>query len=330
MKYLVIDDEHELYDSMFADLYTEEAKAQYDIEEIGRMRMPGVLRPLYKLHFNPRINGHLNLPLRSLWNPCYCLHQYPFRADEEYCVLFLNGTLALHFDEAYLRAFKEAHPNVRLALIMYDSLINPSAARSVSMIPLFDVVFSFDEGDCAAHGFERIWSTFSVPKNLQKEETLRSSAFFVGFGVGRLKLLQDSFERITRDVPECRFMIAGVHAQDRREIPGVIYNETIPYEMEMRMAYNTNCVVEIVKEGQKGVSLRTCEAIAFGKRLLTNNRALENMPFYDPRFMQIFDKPEEIDTDFITRDMDVRYAQSDCFSPLAIIRRLEERRKEYA
>ena len=67
------------------------------------------------------------------------------------------------------------------------------------------------------------------------------------------------------------------------------------------MAYNTDCIVEVVKEGQTGVSLRTCEAIAFNKKLLTNNVQIKEMPFYDSRFISVFTDSDEIDTEFVNR-----------------------------
>ena len=110
--------------------------------------------------------------------------------------------------------------------------------------------------------------------------------------MGRLQILQKTFERITSEVDGCKFYIAGVKKEQQKTITGVQYNVTMPYAEELQMAYNTECIVEIVKEGQTGVSLRTCEAIAFYKKLLTNNQSLLQMPFYDKRYMQVFAEPD--------------------------------------
>ncbi len=324
MKYLIVDDEHELYQRMFADLFK---PSQYDVEEIPRMVIPLHLRWLYQLHHSDKINRRIKLPGKMLWRSCYRLHSYPFDPNEQYCVLFLNGSLRYHFSEVYLKELKKHHPNVKLAMILYDSFSNPTAARSISMIPLFDYVFSFDAGDCARNGFERIYSTFSVPKDLYIDEDKKSAAFFIGFGMGRLKILQDAFERITSSVPNCKLYVAGVHESDEKPIKDVVYNLTMPYEQELQMAYNTECIIDIVKEGQTGVSLRTCEAIAFNKKLLTNNVHIQSMPFYDSRFMSVFKEPKDIDIDFLTKKIVVKYNNAGYFSPLRIIDRIDELEK---
>ena len=100
------------------------------------------------------------------------------------------------------------------------------------------------------------------------------------------------------------------------------YNKRLSYKEALQYSYNSNCIVEIVREGQTGVSLRTCEAIIFNKKLITNNAELANMPFYDSRFMRIFNRPEEIDINFIKSDIDVNYEYSGYFSPLIIIEKL--------
>ncbi|WP_144555423.1 hypothetical protein [Bacillus sp. X1(2014)] len=321
MKYLIVDDEHALYRQMFADLFSA-ATQGFEIEEVPRMQIPSVLLPLYNIHFCDRINRHFFLPFKSIWNPFYRLHQYNFSPQEEYCVILLNGSLRYHFSNKYLREFKQCNPNVKLAMILYDSFSNPSAQRSIEMIPLFDVVFSFDEDDCRRHGFERIYSTFSKPESVRKCKDDYSSAFFVGYGQGRLDILQKTFSKISSAIDGCRFMIAGVKEAEQVAIPGVIYNTTIPYEQELQFAYNTECIVEVVREGQTGVSLRTCEAIAFNKKLLTNNKKLLDMPFYDERYMRVFSDPEEIDLSFVKEKALVQYEHSDYFSPINIIRQI--------
>lgn len=321
MKILVVDDEHELYKRMFSDLFKETA---YDIEEIPRMKIPVWLKPAYKMHFNDRINRHLWLPFKNIWNIFYTLHKYSFDDRETYYVLFMNGSLKYHFSRQYLKRLKSQHSNVKLVMILYDSFSNPTAKRSIRMIPEFDYVFSFDQGDCEKHGFERIYSTFSRPNFVREDECKKSKAFFIGYGIGRLQILQKTFEKISSEVDGCKFYIAGVKENQQKPIIGVQYNVTMPYAEELQMAYNTDCIVEIVKKGQTGVSLRTCEAIAFNKKLLTNNVNLKNMPFYDERYMKVFSNPDDIDLDFVKNEIRVEYEDSDYFSPVKIIDRLAE------
>ena len=322
MKYLIIDDEKELYKRMFADLFKPNG---YSIEELPRMKIPAILKPLYRIQHNDKINRRVWIPGKMIWKPFYQLHKYDFNDDEQYCIIFLNGTLRYHFSSKYLKSLKKKHNNIKLVMILYDSYSNPSAQRSISMVPIFDCVFSFDEKDCQKYGLERIYSTFSYPSFVKKDDSIHTDAFFIGYAQGRLRVLQEVFKRISDKVENARFYIAGVPNQKKKTIKSVEYNKKMTYSEELQMAYNTDCIVEVLRRGQSGVTLRTCEAVAFNKKLLTNNASIKEMPFYDSRFISVFDNPEDIDVSFIKRHINVNYANSDFFSPLRIIKRLEKK-----
>lgn len=319
MKYLIVDDEHELYKNMYADLFKTN---NFHIEEIPRVTPPSFLKFLYKLHFNLKINRHIFLPFKNIWTKYYTLYSYNFNKDEEYCIIFLNGTLNLFFSVQKLKSLKDKYPNLHYVLIMYDSINTMSIKRPLNFIPIMDTIFSFDEQDCKKYNFERIYSTFSKPDFVYNDPIKKTNAFFVGYAAGRENLLKKCFKKM-ECIDHCKFFIVGIKGKQEK-IKNVQYNQYIPYKEELQLAYNTNCIVEILREGQHGITLRTCEAIAFNKKLLTNNVDIKNMPFYDSRYMKIFSNIDSSDIEFIKRNIQVEYKNTDFFSPLQIIYRLEE------
>lgn len=321
MRYLIINDENELYQQMFQDLFWTK---DYDVEEIPRIQAEGMMKKIEQLHFNNRINRHWFLPFKSVWKKRYGLEQYHFDDKEEYMILFVNGMLKYYFSRKQLEDFKRKHKNVKLCLLFFDSFSNRSAARAVGMRDLFDIVFSFDKEDCRRYGMEYMYSVFSMPDFVHEAKEDKSSAFFVGYGGTRLETLQKMFRRISKECQDCRFMIAGVKKKDQAPIPGVIYNQVISYARELQLAYNTNCIVEVVREGQSGITLRTCEAVAFGKKLVTNNENLRNMPFYDPQYMKIISSEKELDLDFIKEENKADYGTEDYFTPIKLLERIEQ------
>lgn len=322
MKYLIIDDEHELYRSMFSDLFKPN---QYSIEEVSRLVVPPKFNYLKKLHFNERINRHLWLPGKSIWNRYYALSNYKFDSEEEYVIIFLNGTLRHYYSFSYLENLKKKHSNIKLVMIMYDSFADKSAARAISMIPIFDLVFSFDVDDSQKYGFEYIYSTFSYPEFVEYDSHLKSKAFFIGNATGRLEVLQETLNYLGTTIEGTDFTIVGVPNDKKKYEDNIKYNKPICYKEQLQKSYNTDCIVEILKEGQTGITLRTCEAVMFNKKLLTNNASLKNMPFYDERFMEIFTNIEDIDLEFLTKEICVNYADNNFFSPLRIIDRIFEK-----
>ena len=322
MKYLLINDEHELYKIMFADLINSD---KYCVTEINRLIDLGFLgRTLSKVYFSEKINRHIRLPFRNKWNKFYCLNDFPFDSNEQYWIIFLNGSLRCFFTPEFLASVKFNHPNVKFALLMYDSISNPASNAVFDYLSIFDRVFSFDSHDCEKMGWIHFYSTFSIPNNLSFDQHYYSKAFFIGVGDSRLSLMTSTFDAIAPRVKDCDFRIVGVHRSKQVQSPNYSYSNSISYRQVLNYSFNTDCIIEIVKPGQTGITLRTCEAIAFNKKLLTNNQEIINMPFYNEQYMSVFSSIDDIDYDFITRDINVDYCYSNEFSPNKIIELLED------
>lgn len=174
MKYLVVNDEHELYRQMYADIFN---TTEYDVEEIGRMKEPKYFKLLYKIQFNAKLNAHFLVPFKSIWDSYYDLAHYNFKSEEEYTILLLNGSVKVHYNREFFLKLKKKNPNVKLVLIMYDSVSNARSVQTILMFDIFDTIFSFDEKDCKKYKFERIYQTFSKPNFVKKDPKLHSRAF---------------------------------------------------------------------------------------------------------------------------------------------------------
>lgn len=322
MKFLIVDDEHELYKSMFADILNNNCEG---IEEISNFsNLPIMWKTLKKVLFNRRLNRHVKVPFKARYDKYYTLSSYEFDHNEEYWIIMLNGTLCSYYSEQYLTDFKKKHNNVKLAMVLYDSFSNRSAQRAISMIPIFDKVFTFDERDAREHGLQFIYSTFSTPGYLTLDTRYRSNAFFIGRGADREEELNQALSYIASNVENCKFGIVGVKNKKYKKL--IEYNKPISYKQELMYAFNTNCIIEIVKKGQTGVTLRTCEAIVFNKKLVTNNSNIKYMPFYNPKYISVFENPKDIDIAFIKCDMNVDYKYDGCFSPMKLIELLSKER----
>lgn len=317
MKFLIIDDEHELYKMMYSDLFSSN---KYDVEEINKFSKFNVLEVvLNKIYFSEKINRHLFLPFKELWNSKYTLSEYIFDFNEQYWIVVLNGSLRNYYSKIYFRKLKKAHSNVKLCMVMYDSSSNPSAKRSFDMIEVFDKVFSFDIGDCDKYGFEHIYSTLSYPPFVKNDYNYQSNIFFVGYPGGRENILYGSMKKILSQISNCVFIVPG---SDNIDLRSGIQNRTISYSDELMYTFNTECILEVVREGQTGVTLRTCESVLFNKKLLTNNKAIKEMPFYNPEYMSVFSSIEDLNLDFICNDIKPDYKYNGWFSPLIILERL--------
>ena len=327
MKFLMINDEHELYKVMMGDLFNNE---YYEVEEINRVSMKKKKKKMHDVHYSRRVNKFGEFPGKCIWNHWYELHKYNFDPNENYVVLFMNGSLRNYYNERYLKNIRKKHSNVKLALLIFDKSIYYGAKRAIKMRNCFDYVFSFDSEDCEKYGFLKFYNCFSKPSTIGYDNSKKCDAFFIGNAGGRLKILKDTFKHISKFNKNSKFFITGVDNSDMESIPNVYYNQEMSFYDEMSYSYNSNCLIEILREGQTGISLRVCEAIAFNKKLLTNNQNLKKEPFYDSRYMYVFEKPEDIPISFFSNNDNniVRYNDSNVFSPLRICEKILEMEKD--
>ena len=70
------------------------------------------------------------------------------------------------------------------------------------------------------------------------------------------------------------------------------------------------------------MSLRYFEAIADGKKLISNNPEVKHMRFYDPRQVLLIRSPEDISREFLDAEF-TPYPYTDEFSPIRWIDRIE-------
>ena len=102
-------------------------------------------------------------------------------------------------------------------------------------------------------------------------------------------------------------------------------NDIRPYKEVLESTLKANCILEIVRPGQVGFTLRTFEAVVYNKKLLTNNENIKDFKFYNPQYMKIFKKIEDIDWKWVHETLNVDYHYDDSFSPLRFIKEIEGR-----
>lgn len=95
--------------------------------------------------------------------------------------------------------------------------------------------------------------------------------------------------------------------------------QNIPYEKVIADVKSTNCILEIVQEGQYAQTVRFFEAVCYNKKLLTNNLGIYKFPFYNKKYMKCFNTYDEIDLDWVRSKEEIDYGYKNEFSPLKIL-----------
>lgn len=155
--------------------------------------------------------------------------------------------------------------------------------------PVFDVIYSFDPEDCRKYGLSHV-SQFlpftrndlaaqaAEPVNAQTEQ----SCFYVGgYDDCRADLINDLAPVLRENHCQPDFYLVGGDAEDPN-YPKCCFNKKLSYQQNIEKLQRSSVVLEINKPGQSGLTLRALEAMAFNKKLITNNASIKDHDFYHP------------------------------------------------
>lgn len=185
---------------------------------------------------------------------------------------------------------------------------------------IFDLVFTFDKTDAKAYDLV-FWQTpYSV---MNVEISNCKDLYFCGVDTDRTNII-NAISHI-KNIDYAMDLIQAIekkeYVDDRITVHSV--NEVMPYKDVLKRTLEANCILEIVRPGQNGFTLRTLEAVVYNKKLLTNNECVTRFPFYNPEYMNIFKNVDDIDWAWVKEKIDIDYHYDGTFSPIRLIEKIK-------
>lgn len=159
--------------------------------------------------------------------------------------------------------------------------------------------YSFDAGDCNKYGFlqyNQYCSGFDyINKNKAKRKKQNIDFYFLGLDKGRrniLNLLEKKLSSYTKKI------VIKEQPTGFKKLSSRIFKEDkyqyVDYCSHLDNILACDVVIDIVKAGQVGLTMRTIEAIVAGKKIITNNKNIKNEPFYNARNIMIINEDVNI------------------------------------
>ncbi len=103
----------------------------------------------------------------------------------------------------------------------------------------------------------------------------------MGKNKNRLDLLNEIAKHLIKANIQCDFNILVLNNANKDLIKDEWkISKMISYEEILDKSSKCSVIVDVVKEGQSGLTLRVLEALFFGKKLITNNKNICNCDFY--------------------------------------------------
>lgn len=239
------------------------------------------------VHTSIRSNKLSRLPFQSLWYKFY----EPISLEGLKFIVFFQGN-SLGYDVEYLSYLRRKHPKCKLCFFWLN-IIAKTQKKYVNIVNNnYDIILSFDPNDCRCNDWIYFDTFYSHVENWPLPKIQSSDIFFVGSAKGRLETLHHIYDVFTSNGFKCDFHIVNVPKEFQTR-KGIIYNQRLSYIDVLSHCKSTRVILEVVQKGQNGITLRTCEAIRFRKKLLTNNTGLKNTAL-DGKYISYFDNIEAL------------------------------------
>lgn len=205
----------------------------------------------------------------------------------KYIILFDTG------NAAYLaKLIKKISPNIKLIIWYWNPV---GASIDLKEFSGLDIeIWSFDPNDCKKHGL-KYNTQFFIEKNLEyinNSSKCEQDVFYVGVDKDRSKILSKLKNIFDKEHISYKFNL--VKNGNKNNDYGIEYCEPLEYKDVLNNISQSKAVIDLVAEGQNGLTLRPLEALFLKKKLITNMLSIKEYDFYSPE--NIFIIGEDDDT----------------------------------
>lgn len=323
--YVIFGADWDLYRFSYSDLFNKGYVKYFDsIESIF-----GIFSPLYKLHFSEKTNRYFRIPLKNVWNRLYFRSKFQ-NQEKPICFIFMGYWPRIVEQTDLIKYLKKQYKHSKFVLFSQDLVQTKQTIYTHEPLQqrhfrYYDMVLSFDHGDCEKYGFiyhplvfSRYESTIKEPKN---------DIYFLGQAKNRLNDIIEAFEHLKTLGLSLDFNLIGVDESRQVYTDEIHYISGMSYLENLKHVENSKCLLEIVQGGAIGFTQRGCEAVCLNKQLLTNNSSIIQEAFYKQEYITIFNDIKEVGNDFIEkiRNNEVNYSFSDKMSPIELLEFVDQR-----
>lgn len=304
---------NDLFDILFMDLKNTE-----NVKLISKVPViPGNKQKKWDFFHKPSLNRKKPFALRSIWNKYSGIDEADLGSDD---YLIFSNVAVIYYEPSLIKRLKEK--GVHTILYMLDTWNSYYSwqARLAYNYGCFEKVYSFHMPDAKEHGFEYLKSYYS--KQAAKEKLPEFDCFFWGSDKGRADKIEALYKELTAKGVKCDFGICFTN-DGHEKVPGITYDKPLTYPEMIDRMMNSKCLVDFTGSQSEGMSLRVYEAIAYGRKLLTDNKLVSELKYYSDDNMQIFDSANSINTEFCKSVANDYHYEGD-YSPVKWIEELEQ------
>lgn len=160
-------------------------------------------------------------------------------------------------------------------------------------LELFDKIYSFEDKDVKKYGFEKITNYNYLSEQPLQCDTIENDLFYItSYDKRRIKLLRKLASRLSTLKIKSKIIVVGkqVWKEKLRNFilrpNGYQYIEFRKKPLDVKVVLEeykkSKVIIDLMREGQEGLSFRIFEAMAFEKKIITDNASIKTYDFYNP------------------------------------------------
>lgn len=172
-------------------------------------------------------------------------------------------------------------------------------------------IWTFDVGNAEKFGYKYGGTFYPIDEygSIEIDNKTKYDVYFAGLDKGRrakIEMLEDELDG--HDITYRMDLMS-------RKIKQLLFDRYVmykPYSEIIRCISSSKAILDITKEGQRGLTLRVLESLCFRKKLITNNHDITKYRFYNPKniFVLGMDNIDKLSsflaTPYVAVDFDIK------------------------
>lgn len=239
----------------------------------------------------------LNKNIKKLKQTEYVLNELSKSKGLQDAILVVDPA---HFNNEILDAVRKK--TSKLIAYNYDSIAKLDLPKN--MVSYFDEFYSFDIQDCETYGFRYLTNFIYLPKHEIPLEPYKTKAFVIqskcNERIYTLSKIADQFDQL--GIENYEILVYGKKQNDIN--PHIVFkDQRTSLEILKQKYIDSEIFVDLVRDGQLGLSFRIFEAMAMQKKIISTNKTLKDYDFYNSNNILIIDKENPIiDMNFLNNN----------------------------
>lgn len=220
-------------------------------------------------------------------------------SNKKYDFLFVNRGEVI--PEFFLEKFREKHKDCVFIFYTWDSFTNHN--HPTNILKYFDKKFTFDPDDAAKYGIKlRPLFYLDIYKHVKVHSNIRNDLLFLGTAHSDRYKISNEIEKWcdTNNLRSfCYYYMHGKLVYFYKKIFDKSFKEfkykrlnfkSLTSNQILDLYCKTNVILDINHPAQKGLTMRTFEAIGAKKKIITTNPEIKKYVFYNPKNIYVIDR----------------------------------------